>query len=101
MDRDFHRFDCVKSFGSPLGIKGWNTHKIKVRNVKGILARGRMKSSSVGRGTCRGVLPLVDPPCRGFPSAQQRTKLLQAGLKNLKSKEINRTQENLFVKAAF
>lgn len=38
MDRDFHTFDCVKSFGSPLGIKRWNPHKIKVSNVKDILA---------------------------------------------------------------
>lgn len=68
MDRDFHRLDCVKFFGSPLRIKRWNTHKIKVSNVKGILAWSRM--SWVGRATCRGIL------IRGGSSLQSDSHLL-------------------------
>lgn len=36
MDRYFHTFDYMKSYGSPLGITKWNIPKIKVSNVKAL-----------------------------------------------------------------
>lgn len=35
---NLYTFDCVKSLGSPLGITRWNIFKIKISNVKGLLA---------------------------------------------------------------
>lgn len=49
MGSNFHTFDCAKSLGSPLGTTRWNVHKIKVSNIKTLLALSSVKSSLVDK----------------------------------------------------